>query len=56
MLISTGVVGKGDKIDRSTLNKALKTVGNISEYAKFIPVIGEFSELVSRVCGLFVDL
>lgn len=56
MLIKAGVVKKGDSIDRSTLNTALKSVGEISEYAKCIPVIGEFSELVSRVCGLFVDL
>lgn len=56
MLISTGIVAKGKNIDRSALNKAIKSVGDILEYANNIPVIGEFSELVSRVCGLFVDM
>jgi hypothetical protein len=56
MLISTGIIAKGTNIDRSTLNSAIKSVGGILEYANNIPVIGEFSELISRVCGLFVDM
>lgn len=40
MLVQCGVVGKGDNIDRSTFNSAIKKVGGILEYAQNIPVIG----------------
>jgi hypothetical protein len=43
MLIATGVVAKGEKINRSCLNKAMKSVGGIADYAKCIPMIGDFS-------------
>lgn len=40
MLVQCGVVGKGDNIDRSTFNSAIKKVGGILEYTQNIPVIG----------------
>lgn len=56
MLISAGIVGKGEKVNHSTFSKSLQTVSSISEFAKNIPVIGDFAELISKVCGLFVDM
>ena len=56
MLVHSGVVGKGGSIDRSTFGSALAKLGGIMEFAQNIPVVGEFSELISRICGLFVDL
>lgn len=40
MLISTGIVAKGENIDRSTFNKAVKKVTGILEFTQNIPVIG----------------
>lgn len=56
MLIATGVVSKGENIDRGKFNQAIKSVGGILQYANNIPLIGEFSELISKICGFFVDL
>ena len=56
MLISAGIVGKGENINHSTFSKSLKTVTSITEFAKNIPVIGDFSELIGKVCGLLVDM
>ena len=56
MLISTGVVGKGDNVDKSTLTDALGKAGKVLEFAEAIPVIGEFAELISNFCNLFVDM
>ena len=40
MLAHAGVVGKGENIDRSKFNTALKKVGGILEFAENIPIIG----------------
>ncbi len=40
MLIATGIVSKGENIDRGDFNKAIKCVGGILQYANNIPLIG----------------
>lgn len=56
MLIKTGVVAKGENINRSIFSRALDKIKSILEFSQNIPIIGEFSELIGKVCGLFVDM
>lgn len=57
MLISTGVVAKGENINRSTFSKAMGVVQSFAEFSKLgIPIISDYSDLISRVSGLFIDM
>jgi len=40
MSLATGIVGKGDNIDKSKGSEVLSTVGSALDYAKLVPVVG----------------
>ena len=56
MLLATGMVEKGSNVDSSALSSALRRAGKVAEFAENVPIVGEFAQLISSICGLFYEV